>query len=122
MPRLRCGLAACLLLLLAGLDPALAQSYPNQPIRLLVPNAAGGLTDIIARVVGERLGKRLGQPVVVVNQPGADTVVGVTAVTQAKPDGYTLLMAELGRLQHRAADPRRHLRQQVRSHTRLAHL
>jgi tripartite-type tricarboxylate transporter receptor subunit TctC len=67
--------------------------YPRQAIRIVVPYAAGGMTDIVARVVGQKLGERLGQPVVVENRPGAATIVGAELVAGARPDGYTLLAA-----------------------------
>jgi len=70
-----------------------AQEYPAQPIRIVVPYAAGGMTDIVARVVGQKLGERFGQPVVIENRPGAATIVGAELVAGAKPDGYTLLAA-----------------------------
>ncbi len=70
-----------------------AQSYPNRPIRLIVPFAVGGSTDLAARVVGDRLGRALGQTVIVENIPGGGTMVGTTKVIREKPDGYTLLFA-----------------------------
>ncbi len=70
-----------------------AQEYPTQPIRIIVPYAAGGMTDVVARVVGQKLGERLGQPIVVENRPGAATIVGADLAASAKPDGYTLLAA-----------------------------
>lgn len=72
---------------------ALSQNYPSQPIRLVVPFAIGGATDILARTIGLRLSERLGQSVVVENKPGAGTTIGNAAVAQAAPDGYTLLFA-----------------------------
>ena len=72
---------------------AWAQDYPRQPIRLVVPYAAGGMTDVVARVVGQRLGDALGQPVVVENKPGASTITGADFVASSRPDGYTLLAA-----------------------------
>lgn len=75
---------------------ALAQSYPNKGITLIVPFAAGGPTDIIARLAGEHMGQVLGQQVLVENVAGAGGTVGVTRVMRASPDGYTLLMGNLG--------------------------
>lgn len=70
---------------------AIAQQYPSKAVRLVVPFAPGGPTDFTARVVGEKLGKILGAPVVIENLAGAGTVIGTRSVAQAQPDGYTLL-------------------------------
>jgi tripartite-type tricarboxylate transporter receptor subunit TctC len=72
---------------------AVAADYPVRPIRLVVPYAAGGSTDTVARIVGAQLGERLRQQVVVDNRTGAGTIIGTEIVAQAVPDGYTLLMA-----------------------------
>jgi len=72
---------------------ALAQEYPNRPLRFIVPYPPGALTDVLARVIGERLGTALKQPVVVENRAGAGTLLGADIVAKAPADGYTLLMA-----------------------------
>ena len=73
--------------------PAFAQTYPNKPVRLLVPFPAGGATDVLARALSIKLGEKLGQNVVVENRPGAGGTIGSAAVAQAAPDGYTILLA-----------------------------
>lgn len=70
-----------------------AQTYPARPLRLVVPYAPGGGTDVLARLIGRRLGDALGQQVVIDNRPGAGTVIGTEIVGRANADGYTLLMA-----------------------------
>lgn len=89
------GLLFAALLALAVAPPvALAQSsYPNQPIRIVVPNSPGGTVDMIARLVAQGLTERLGRQVVVDNRPGAGTIIGSEIVAKASPDGYTLLMS-----------------------------
>ena len=72
---------------------AFGADYPDKPIHLLVPFPPGGLTDVLGRMVGERLRKALMQPVVVENKPGAGTLLGAAAVAKAPPDGYTLMVA-----------------------------
>jgi tripartite-type tricarboxylate transporter receptor subunit TctC len=87
------GLGATSLGILAAELPssAFAQAYPGHPIALLVPWAAGGSTDILARVVGQQLFQTMGQPVVIENRTGASGNIGTAVVARAAPDGYTLL-------------------------------
>ena len=70
-----------------------SQGYPARPLRVVVPYAAGGSTDVLARIVGQKLTEALGQPVVVDNRTGAGTLIATEIVAHAAPDGYTLLMA-----------------------------
>jgi len=71
---------------------ASAQGFPSRPIRLVVPFASGGLTDVVARTVGQKMNAALGQPVVIDNRPGAAGNIGTVLVAKAPPDGYTLLI------------------------------
>jgi tripartite-type tricarboxylate transporter receptor subunit TctC len=87
-------LISAALLLSASL--ALAQGYPSKPIRIVVPFTAGSATDIMARIVGEKLGTAWGQTVVVENRPGAGGTVGSAFVAKSEPDGYTLLVVSTG--------------------------
>src|SRR6516164_2377580 len=80
----------------AGVGPAPAQEYPARPIHMIAPYAPGGIADIAARLVGAKLTEAWGQQVVVENRPGANGFIGVTAVSRAAPDGYTLLVATIG--------------------------
>src|SRR3954468_5582302 len=72
---------------------AQAQNYPTKPVRLVLPLAAGGGTDVLARPIAQRLSEIWGQPVIVENRPGANQIVGMEYVAHAAPDGYTILMA-----------------------------
>ena len=89
---LGCVAAACLVA-----SPALAQgAYPTKPIKIIAPVQPGGGVDLVARQVGERLSKALGQPVVIENQSGGGGIVGSQATARAAPDGYTLMVAYVG--------------------------
>ena len=81
----------CCCLPAALISQASAQSYPSRPIRVIVPYAPGGTTDIVGRQMGQRLSDALGQPVVIENRSGANTAIGAEAVAKAAPDGHTLL-------------------------------
>jgi tripartite-type tricarboxylate transporter receptor subunit TctC len=80
----------------AGSRIARAQAFPDQPVRMIVPFAAGGPGDTIARLIGRVMGNRLGQPVVVDNRSGAGGVVGVEAVARSRPDGHTVVLSATG--------------------------
>jgi tripartite-type tricarboxylate transporter receptor subunit TctC len=74
---------------------ALAQDFPNKPIKIVVPYAPGGTTDVLARFIGQRMSSNLGQPVVIDNRPGAGEAVGAGMVAKSPGDGYTLLLATM---------------------------
>jgi tripartite-type tricarboxylate transporter receptor subunit TctC len=94
MKKLTLGLSVAISLALVG--GAMAQAYPARPITMIVPFAAGGPTDIIARIVGDHMSKTLGQQVVVENVAGAGGTTGITRAITAAPDGYTIAMGHLG--------------------------
>lgn len=87
---LRCAIAVGLLSSILSALPAAANDYPNRPIRWIVPFSPGGATDIVARLVGQKLTEAWGQPVIVENKPGAGGIVGTNVVATAAPDGYTI--------------------------------
>jgi tripartite-type tricarboxylate transporter receptor subunit TctC len=82
------------LAMLVGVAGAAAETFPSRPITMIVPFAAGGVTDIVARIVTERMRTALGQPVVVENVSGAGGTIGVTRLYRAAPDGYTLVVGQ----------------------------
>jgi tripartite-type tricarboxylate transporter receptor subunit TctC len=75
---------------------ALAQTYPVKPIRIIVPFAAGGAVDVVARAVGQRMSEQMASPVIIENKPGASANLGAELVAKAQPDGYTVLMGANG--------------------------
>ena len=80
-------LGLLLSLTMAASAPALAQTFPNKPVNLMVPYPAGGGIDVMSRLLGQQLSQRLGQPVVIENKPGAGTIVAAESVARAAPDG-----------------------------------
>ena len=92
MPRIASRLAVAAVLLAMHTVAGAADSYPSRPVRIILPSGAGGITDILARVIAPRLTEGLGQQVVIDNRPGASGIVGSQIVAKATPDGYTLLM------------------------------
>ncbi len=91
MPRLHYLLIGGALFAAAGLARAQLH-YPSKPVRMIVPYAPGGTTDIVARLIGPKLADSLGQPIVVDNRPGGNTVIGTSALAKAQPDGYTIMI------------------------------
>ena len=85
--------AAIFFMALTVATGASAQTYPQRPVRMVVAVAAGGSTDIMARLVGAKLGERIGQQVVIDNRPGGSSIIGADIVAKAQPDGHTLMMA-----------------------------
>src|SRR5262252_1831350 len=80
----------------ATIAPTCAQDYPSRPVEMIVPFAAGGGSEVLGRLLSDGLARRLGQPFIVLNRPGANTNLGTQSVVRAKPDGYTLLIASVG--------------------------
>jgi tripartite-type tricarboxylate transporter receptor subunit TctC len=96
--RINPGLPALALMLAVALamDAARAEDYPTHPIRLVVPYAAGGGADSVARIVAKRVGETIGQPIVIENRGGAGSIIGAELVKKSSPDGYTLLLGQSG--------------------------
>jgi tripartite-type tricarboxylate transporter receptor subunit TctC len=91
MSRIGSLLVALAAAVFAAATPAGAQSFPDRPVKLILPYTAGSPNDVVARLIAPELGARLGQPVIVENRPGGGTLIGVNAVLGAEPDGHTLL-------------------------------
>jgi tripartite-type tricarboxylate transporter receptor subunit TctC len=87
-----------LVLLLAGFVTPAAAEYPDKPIHLIVPQAAGSATDTVARILGAELAKELGQQIIVDNRPGGALTIGLDVTAKSSPDGYTLCMGPIGAL------------------------
>lgn len=94
---------AALMLVAATAIPAAAQDYPNRPIRWLIPYAAGGGSDTLARMIAPEMSKRLGQPIVIENKPGAASAVAAAEVARSAPDGYTIFSADNGTMVYNPA-------------------
>src|SRR5690349_8417309 len=91
-------ITATLLAFVASLGIAAAQDYPNRPVTLVVPYAAGGGNDVMARIVGEKMSRTLGQQFVIDNRAGAGGALATRQVAKAAPDGYTLVIGGTGSL------------------------
>src|SRR4051812_40070864 len=85
---------AALVALATALPAVAADPFPSRPIRLIVAYSPGGTGDVVARIIGDKLGTAIGQPVVVENRAGASGAIGTTAVLAAQPDGHTLLVGQ----------------------------
>ena len=92
------NLGAALLLLATTFASPAAAEFPDKPVRLIVPQAAGSATDTVARILGLELGKELGQQIIVDNRPGGALTIGLDLTAKAEPDGYTICMGPIGAL------------------------
>jgi tripartite-type tricarboxylate transporter receptor subunit TctC len=98
--------SAAIVLLGAGwIASAQAETYPSHPVRWVVPYTAGGATDVLSRLICQRLSERLGQPFIVENKPGAGSNIGTQAVINSPPDGYTLLLTSTANAINASFDP-----------------
>ena len=95
MRRLGGFLLAILCLALGAARGRAQGAYPNKPIRVLIPYAPGGLTDVVARYYADHLRKSLGQNVLVENKPGASGIIAIEEMARAKPDGYTIMVGNI---------------------------
>ncbi len=102
MTHIRTFLLALSIAAIALPELAIAQAYPNKPVRLIVPFAPGGTTDLLARIISEKMREALGQSVVVENKAGAGGAIGAADVARSQPDGYVLLMSSVSTM---AANP-----------------
>src|SRR5712692_6514887 len=98
MNRAAAALTAAIAASLLAAPPSRGQQYPNKPIRIIVPFAAGGTSDILARAIGPHLTTVWGQPVIVENRTGANGNVGADYVAKSAPDGTTMLLSDVGAL------------------------
>jgi tripartite-type tricarboxylate transporter receptor subunit TctC len=95
----RAALALCMISLIIGItDPAFAQTFPTRPVKFVIPFPPGGINDVLARIMADKLHARWGQPVVIENKTGAGGNIGADLAAQSAPDGYTLLLAPPGPL------------------------
>ena len=94
--RFASALLATVLLALGMGGPAAAQAYPTKPIKFVVPYPPGGASDVTARILGQKLSEAYGQPVVIENRPGANGNIALDAVAKSAPDGYTIVMGNVG--------------------------
>ena len=102
---LRSPMRAGMWLGLGSLASAQGDSYPSHPVRWVVPYTAGGATDVLSRLICQRLAERLGQPFIVENKPGAGSNIGTQAVISSPPDGYTLLLTSTANAINASFDP-----------------
>jgi tripartite-type tricarboxylate transporter receptor subunit TctC len=79
--------------LMGALAPLCAETYPSKPVRFILPFPAGGLTDVLGRIMGQKFADRLGQPIVPENRPGAGGNLGIEIAAKARPDGYTIVLS-----------------------------